>query len=125
MYQTALAALKAAVTPQERSAALGLLQAADVNALTVNDKAAADIVDQSVWTARIKGSDRLPLEGIRAFKQSSGRGKYRYDMKRVDFGTSINEKRGMEVKTFDLDMELDAGDGETENVEVTFTKVFP
>ena len=125
MYQTALAALKAAVTPQERSAALGLLQAADVNALKVNDTAAADIVDQSVWTAHIKGSDRLPLEGIRAFKQSKGGGKYRNQMERVVFGSSMRATPGLTIKTFEHEMELDAGDGKTEAVVVTFTKVFP
>ncbi len=125
MYKTAFAALKAAVTPSGRSAALKQLHDADVNALKVNDTAAADIVDQSVWTAHIKGRDRLPLEGIRAFKQSKGDGKYRYHMNRVVFGTSIEEKRGITVETFDLKMELDAGDGKTENVLVTFTKVFP
>ena len=94
-----------------------------MNALTVNDKADADAKDTSVWHAHIKkGSERLPLEGIRAFKAPKGGGKFRFQMRRVVFGASIKVNVGMTVATFDLEMELDIGGGSSESVTVTFTK---
>ena len=94
-----------------------------MNALTVKDKADADAEDSSVWRAHIKkGSERLPLEGIRAFKQSKGGGKFRFKMQRVVFGARVNSIVGMTVATFDLEMELDIGGGRSETVTVTLTK---
>ena len=122
LYAAAFAARSAAVTQAERSAALELLHEADVNALSVNDKADDDIVGQSIWTATIKGSDRPPLEGIRAFKASKGSGKFRFQMRRVVFGVHIDVNIGLTSSTEDLEMELDYGDGRSETVTVTLTK---
>jgi len=122
LYTAAFAALDVAASPSARAAALELLHDADVNALTVNDTADADMKDQSVWSARIAGSDRLSLEGIRAFKNSKGDGSYRYQMKRVVFGKAVHATCGMTVATFALKMELDCGSGRSETVTVTFTK---
>ena len=122
LYAAAFAARSAAVTQAERSAALELLHEADVNALSVNDKADDDIVGQSIWTATIKGSDRPPLEGIRAFKKSKGSGKFRFQMQRVVFGARVVVNIGLTTTTQDLEMVLDIGDGRSETVIVTLTK---
>ena len=94
-----------------------------MNALTVNDKADADAEDSSVWRAHIKkGSERLPLEGIRAFKAPKGDGTFRFQMRRVVFGARVDINVGMSVATRDLEMELDIGGGRSETVTVTLTK---
>ncbi len=122
LYAAAFAARSAAVSQAERSAALELLHEADVNALSANDKADDDIVGQSIWTATIKGSDRLPLEGVRAFKQSKGGGRFHVEMRRVVFGARVAIHMGITVTTQDLEMVLDIGDGRSETVIVTLTK---
>jgi len=122
LYTAAFAALDVAASPSARTAALELLHDADVNVLTVNDKADADMEDQSIWTARIVGSDRPPLEGIRAFKASKGDGRFRFHMRRVIFGTRVHTNIGFTVAKFDLEMKLDCGGGRSETVTVTFTK---
>ena len=122
LYADAFAALSEAASPSARSAALELQHVADVNALTAGESKGGSTSDFSVWRAHIAGSERLPLENIRAYKESKGGGDFRYAMQRVIFGSSVTVNIGLTVTMKNIEMVLDCGSGRSETVTVTLTK---